>query len=50
MAAMTNQEHVLIVDDDAEIRSLLGDYLRENGYRVTGRWRLWAAPKRRHRT
>jgi len=27
MAAMTQQEHVLIVDDDAEIRSLLRDYL-----------------------
>lgn len=29
------QEHLLIVDDDAEIRQLLGDYLHENGYRVT---------------
>ena len=48
MAAMTNQEHVLVVDDDAEIRSLLGDYLRENGYRVTvaaeGK-AMWAALK-----
>jgi len=31
----TAQEHLLIVDDDADIRQLLGDYLRENGYRVT---------------
>ena len=29
------QEHLLIVDDDAEIRQLLGDYLHENGFRVT---------------
>jgi two-component system OmpR family response regulator len=45
---MTNQEHVLIVDDDAEIRSLLREYLGENGYRVTvaadGKG-LWAALK-----
>jgi len=32
---MTAQEHVLIVDDDAEIRNLLREYLHENGYRVT---------------
>lgn len=31
----TGPEHLLIVDDDADIRQLLGDYLRENGYRVT---------------
>ena len=31
----TIQEHLLIVDDDAEIRQLLGDYLQENGFRVT---------------
>jgi two-component system, OmpR family, response regulator len=31
----TAPEHLLIVDDDADIRQLLGDYLRENGYRVT---------------
>ena len=43
---MDTQEHVLVVDDDAEIRSLLRDYLQKNGYRVTagadGR-AMWAA-------
>ena len=32
---MTKQDHILIVDDDAEIRSLLRDYLHKQGYRVT---------------
>jgi two-component system OmpR family response regulator len=32
---MTPQDHVLVVDDDAEIRTLLGEYLRKAGYRVT---------------
>lgn len=32
----TIPEHLLVVDDDAEIRELLTRYLRENGYRVTG--------------
>jgi len=32
---MATQDHILIVDDDAEIRGLLGDYLRKNDYRVT---------------
>jgi len=32
---MEASDHILIVDDDAEIRSLLGDYLHRNGYRTT---------------
>ena len=32
---MATPDHVLIVDDDAEIRSLLYEYLQKNGYRVT---------------
>ena len=32
---MTTPDHVLVVDDDAEIRSLLREYLQKNGYRVT---------------
>ncbi len=32
---MTPQDHVLVVDDDGEIRSLLSEYLRKAGYRVT---------------
>jgi len=39
-------DHILIVDDDREIRSLLGDYLEKNGFRTTavadGRG-MWAA-------
>ena len=30
-----NKNHVLIVDDDNRIRSLLRDYLSENGYIVS---------------
>ncbi len=33
--AIMNPFHILIVDDDAEIRDLLGDYLRKNGYCAT---------------
>ena len=29
------QQHILIVDDDREIRSLLRDYLEKNGYRAS---------------
>ena len=32
---MTAPNHVLVVDDDAEIRNLLREYLEKNGYRVT---------------
>ncbi len=32
---MESQDHILVVDDDAEIRGLLGDYLRKNGYRAS---------------
>ncbi|MDP2242213.1 MAG: response regulator [Burkholderiales bacterium] len=32
---MANTDHVLVVDDDAEIRNLLREYLQKNGYRVT---------------
>jgi two-component system OmpR family response regulator len=45
---MTAQEHLLFVDDDAEIRDLLRTYFQENGYRVTvaadGK-AMWAAVK-----
>ncbi len=32
---METTDHILVVDDDAEIRILLGDYLRKNGYEAT---------------
>jgi two-component system OmpR family response regulator len=32
---MERPDHVLVVDDDAEIRKLLGEYLQRNGYRVS---------------
>jgi two-component system OmpR family response regulator len=32
---METQLHLLVVDDDREIRALLGDYLKKNGYRVS---------------
>jgi two-component system OmpR family response regulator len=31
---MTKQDHILIVDDDAEIRGLIREYLQKHGYRV----------------
>lgn len=31
----SNADHVLIVDDDREIRELVGNYLKKNGMRVT---------------
>jgi two-component system OmpR family response regulator len=48
---MTAQDHVLVVDDDGEIRSLLSEYLRKAGYRVTavvdGK-AMWAALETAH--
>lgn len=35
MTPMDSQDHVLVVDDDAEIRKLLGEYLERNGFRVS---------------
>ena len=32
---MAESDHILIVDDDGEIRALLRDYLQKQGYRVT---------------
>jgi two-component system OmpR family response regulator len=32
---MERADHVLVVDDDAEIRKLLGEYLQRNGFRVS---------------
>lgn len=39
---MSAEEHILVVDDDAEIRQLLRDYLTDNGFRAT------AVPDGRH--
>ena len=38
MSASSNENagHVLVVDDDREIRDLLGRFLTKHGYRVTG--------------
>ena len=32
---MEKQQHILVVDDDPEIRQLLQEYLKQNGYRAT---------------
>jgi two-component system OmpR family response regulator len=34
-AAMGGETHILVVDDDDEIRALLSDYLERNGFRAT---------------
>lgn len=34
-STMGRPDHVLVVDDDAEIRKLLGEYLERNGFRVS---------------
>ena len=48
---MEAQDHILIVDDDADIRSLLATYLQKNGMRATavadGR-AMWPALERGH--
>jgi two-component system OmpR family response regulator len=36
MQASENSGHILVVDDDREIRDLLGRFLSKHGYRVTG--------------
>ncbi|HEY3644036.1 MAG TPA: response regulator, partial [Gammaproteobacteria bacterium] len=32
---MTKRDHILLVDDDAEIRALLSEYLTREGFSVT---------------
>jgi two-component system, OmpR family, response regulator len=32
---MTESQHILVVDDDRDIRTLLSDYLQKNGYRTS---------------
>ena len=32
---MSDEAHILVVDDDARLRGLLSRYLAENGFRVT---------------
>ena len=34
-SGMATYDHILVVDDDADIRDLLSAYLQKNGYRVT---------------
>ena len=34
-AVMMKQDHILVVDDDAEIRGLLREYLQKQGYRTS---------------
>ena len=32
---MATTDHILVVDDELEMRRLLSDYLQKNGYRVS---------------
>ena len=34
--ALDNEAHVLVVEDDGEMRQLVVKFLRQNGFRVTG--------------
>jgi len=36
MRRVDSEAHILVVDDDAQVRHLIGRFLRENGYRVSG--------------
>ena len=36
MTSIDPEAHLLVVDDDAEIRHLIGRFLRQHGFRVTG--------------
>jgi len=33
---MDAEAHILVVDDDSQVRQLIGRFLRESGYRITG--------------
>ena len=32
---MNRSQHIMVVDDEAQIREMVGDYLRLNGFQVT---------------
>ena len=36
MSGVDPEAHILVVDDDGQVRQLIGRFLREHGYRVTG--------------